>query len=227
MYRISISTLRVRGAAIALLEVARWRPERLALLLGVVVVATGAIAAGLHVADGVADSRVEYGGKLDAGEIRRTFSPTGPAGQDDPVPRFKDNGLGYLSSAEGVMTVEHDGGALVLWSIHELAPWFLAAMILALLAPIVRAADHDNPFRDGTARRLTWVGTLLLAGIPGIALLGFVAAQTASTGGFAAPTAQPTLTLSLTQALPGVLVLVLARIVRRGIELGDLDRHTI
>jgi Protein of unknown function (DUF2975) len=215
------------AAAFVLLRVTRWRPERAALLLAAVAVATGATAAGVRVANGIADSHVDYHGKLNAQEIRRTFAPTGPAGLDDPLPRFKRMGYGYISSAQGVMSVPRaDGRALVLWSIQVLAPWLLAAIVLTLLAPVLRAAERGDPFWNGAARRLTWIGSLLLIGIPGIALLGYVAAETASAGTFAGPTAEPTLTLSVTQILPGVLVLVLAGIFRRGVELRELERHT-
>lgn len=216
------------AVAVVLLRAARWRPERAALLLAAVAVATGAIAAGVRVADGIAGSRVDYHGKLDVQEIRRTFAPTGPAGLDDPLPQIKRMGYGYISSAQGVMSVPRaDGRVLVLWSIQMLAPWLLAAIVLALLIPVLRAAERGDPFWYGAARRLTWIGSLLLIGIPGIALLGYVAAEVASGGASAAPTAEPTLTLSVSQILPGVLVLVLAGIFRRGVELRELERHTV
>lgn len=211
----------------ALLPLAR-RPERTALVLAVVVVAGGGIATAVRVADGVADSRVDYHGKLDVREIRSTFHPTGPSGTDDPLPGIERKGFTYLSSARGDMTVPRaDGDVLALWSIQELAPWLLAAIVLVLLVPILRAAERGDPFWGGAGRRLARIGTLLLVGIPGIALLRYALAEGASGGPGIAPAAEPTLTLSVSHVLPGVLVLVLAGIFRRGAELRDLERHTI
>jgi len=114
----------------------------------------------------------------------------------------------------------------VLWSI-QLAPWLLAAIVLVLLFPILRAADRGDPFWDGATRRLTGVGALLLLGIPAIAILRFVVAELANEGNSLAPLVEPALTISVSHILPGVLVLVLAGIFRRGVELRDLERHTI
>jgi hypothetical protein len=212
------------AAGSVLLPAARWRPERAALVLAVLIVAGGGIAAGVRVVDGIADSRVDYHGELDTQQVLRTFHPAGP----DPVDQLERAGYGHIESARGVMTVPHaDGWVLVLWSIQELAPWLLAAGILVLLAPILRAVERGDPFRAGAAERLAWIGTLLLVGIPAIALLRYVVAEAASTGTFAEPVAEPTVTLSLVQVLPGVLVLALARIFRSGVELRDLERHTV
>jgi hypothetical protein len=209
-----------RAAAAALLKrLADRRPERAALVLATVVVATGAIAATVRVAEGVADARVEYRGELDVGEIRRTFHPTGPVGLGDPVPRLRRIRQGYIVEGEAVMTVpEADGTTVALWAIQELAPWLLAAVVLALLAPLLRAARRGDPSESGP-RRLAAIGLLLLVGIPGIAIVRYAAAQYASAAStFAAPTAEPTLTLSALQILPGLLVLVLAGVFRTGVE---------
>ncbi|MDQ3936987.1 MAG: DUF2975 domain-containing protein [Actinomycetota bacterium] len=211
---------------VRLLPVAARSPERAALILAVIAVASGAIGAGVHVADGIADSRIEYHGELDTGEILSSFHPSGPYGSDDPVPGFERRGDAYLSDAKGVATVPRaDGDQLVLWSVAELAPWLLAAIALALLAPILRAAERGDPFRSDATRRLAVIGTLLLAGIPALALLRYILAQSVTEG--VLPMVEPTLTLSVLQFLPGVLVLVLAGVFRRGAELRDLERHTI
>jgi hypothetical protein len=212
----------------AVMSVRTWRPERVALVLAVIVVASGTIAAGARVADGIADSRVELRGDLDVGEILRTFHPTGRSGLRDPMPRIRRLGYGYLSGGQAVVTVPRpDAEALALWSLQELAPWLLAVIVLVLMFPILRAAERGDPFWDGATRRLARIGALLLVGIPALAVLRFVAAEDASVGGFVAPTAHPTLTLTLVDFLPGVLTLALASIFRRGVELRDLDRHTI
>lgn len=207
----------------ALWLVARWRPERIALVLAVVVVASGAVAAGVDVIDGIEHSRVEYRGELDAQEILRSVHPEAP---DDPRPEFERMGVAYLTSADGVMTVpRRDADTLALWSIQELAPWLLAAIILAVLAPILRATERGDPFWRDATRRLTAVGALLLVGIPAIALMGYIVGQ--STTSWAGPSVEPTLSLSFSQILPGVLVLALARIFHAGAELRDLERRTI
>ena len=54
------------AAGAALLQIAHWRPERIALSLAVAVVVLGAAAAGARVVDGVDHSRVHYHGKLHA-----------------------------------------------------------------------------------------------------------------------------------------------------------------
>jgi hypothetical protein len=74
-------------------------------------------------------------------------------------------------------------------------------------------------------RRLATIGVLLQVGIPAIAILDCVAAEAASAGRFAAPTVEPTLTLSLIDILPGVLTLAVAGVLRRRVELRDLERQ--
>jgi hypothetical protein len=205
------------------------RPERAALVLAAVVVATGAVAATVRVVEGVADARVEYRGELDVGEIHRTFHPTGADGLGDPVPGFLRAGHGYIVDGQAVMTVPGaDGITLALWAIRELAPWLLAAIALALLAPLLRAARRGDPFSQSGPRRLAAIGLLLLVGLPGIAIVRYAAAESASAASvFASPMAQPALTLSALQILPGLLVLVLAGVFRTGLELRDFERHTI
>ena len=218
------------AVALVLLPLAQRRPERVALAVATIVVAAGTIAAVVNVVDGIDKSRAEYRGKLDAAEIRRSFHPIGPAGVGDPRPALERRNFVYLTGAHGVMTRPHAGaGELALWSIQELAPWLLAVAVIVLLFPILRAADRGDPFwSQTTARRLNAIGVLLLLGIPGIALLRYLAAEAISGGGpSAAPNAEPVLSLSLAQILPGVLVLTLSRIFQKGVELRDLERHTV
>jgi Protein of unknown function (DUF2975) len=218
------------AVAVALLPLAQRRPERVALTVATIVVAVGAIAAVVDVVGGIDKSRAEYRGKLDAAEIRRSFHPTGPAGVGDPRAALERRKFVYLTGAQGQMTRPHAGaGELALWSLEQLAPWLIAVAVVALLFPILRAADRGDPFwSPSTARRLNAVGVLLLLGIPGIALLRYLAAEAISGGGpFAAPNAEPVLSLSLAQILPGVLVLTLSRIFQKGVALRDLERHTV
>jgi hypothetical protein len=212
----------------ALVPLARWRPERVALVLALAAVAGGTAAASVRVADGIADSRVELRGKLDVDEVLSTFHPAGRSGLGDPMPQIRRLGYGYMSSGQAVVTVPRPSSSvLALWSIQELMPWLLAAIVLALLIPILRAAERGDPFWEGATRRLATIGVLLLVGIPAIAVLQYVAAEAASEGSFVAPMVEPTLSLSLLDVLPGMLTLALAGVFRRGVELRDLDRHTI
>lgn len=208
-----------------LAPLARWRPERITLVVGMLAVAVGLAASAVRVADAVSHRQVEFHGKLDIAEIRRTFSPPDP---NDPRPSHESLGHGYLTSAEGEMrTARINASRLALWSAGELAPWILAALVLGLLIPVLRASERGDPFGTGAVRRLGGLGALLLVAIPGIAILRFIAAEAASAGNFASPGASPALSLSVLHVLPGLLVLVLARVLRQGAELRDFERHAI
>lgn len=210
----------VIGGALVLLG--RRRPERVTLVLAIFVVVVGLTATGVEVVAGIADREIAFRGSLDAGEIRDAFSP--PAERDPQATR----GYGYLSGAEGETTRPQAGTrVLVLWSIAQLAPWLLAAIVLVLVHPILRAAGRGDPFWSGATRRLSAVGVLLLLGIPSIAIVQFLTAEAASSGTFLSPVVEPELTISIAQLLPGFLVLALVGIFRRGGELRDLERHTI
>lgn len=220
--------LAAMAAPLVLVAVVRVRPERAALTLAVVTIAGGTLATGVRVADGVADSRVQFRGELDVQEILRSFHPRGPVGLGDPLSSISSLGYGYMSSGHGEMTKPRaTPSVLVMWSVGELAPWLLAATVFGLLLPLLRAAEHGDPFRRGSARRLAAIGMLVLVGIPGIAVIRYIAALVASEGHFVSPTIEPALTLSTIHVLPGVLVLVLAGVFRRGAELRDFERHAI
>ncbi len=139
-----------------------------------------------------------------------------------------DASYAHLTDAEGEATKpKADTSMLVSWAIYVLAPWLLAAIVLALVFGILRAAGRGDPFSEGAARRLNAVGILLLLGIPAIAIEGFLAAELSTEGLSTEPYVEPALTLTLSQFLPGILVLALVGIFRRGVELRDLEQHTI
>ena len=139
-------------------------------MLATVTIAAGAIAACVRVADGIADSRVEFRGKLDTGEVLRTFHPTGPDGLGDPLPQIRRLGYGYMSGGDAVMTVpEPTSGTVALWALAQLAPWLLAAFVLVPARPDpARRRAADDPFRARATHRLALIGLLLLVGIPAI-----------------------------------------------------------
>lgn len=171
---------------------------------------------------GVRDREVTVRGSLDVDRIQEIFAP--PA---ERMPGLFEKSA-HLTSADGVGTKPRAGNDdLVWWSIHELAPWLLAAFVLALAFPILRAAGRGDPFAPGATWRLNAIGLLLLLGIPAIAIEGFLAANMATEGLFTEPYPEPALTISVEQFLPGFLVLALVGIFRRGVELRELERHTI
>ncbi|HEV2813350.1 MAG TPA: DUF2975 domain-containing protein [Solirubrobacteraceae bacterium] len=207
------------------MERRRWTTERVALWLAVLFVLGGALDAGWDVAHGVGDRRVEVRGELDVDEILRTHHPSPP---DAPAPdeRFPA-GYAYLSDGHGTLTVpEAEPGAIVAWSILRLAPWLAALAVLAFLVPILRAAGRGDPFARDATRRMRAVGSLLLVGIPAYAVIEYFAAEASLTHGVA-PEVSPVLTLGVTDVLPGLLVLVLAGVFARGVELQELERQTV
>ena len=60
-----------------------------------------------------------------------------------------------------------------------------------------------------------------------MAVVQFLAAHAVSAGNASDPIPEPQLTLTLAQLLPSFLVLALVGIFQRGVELRDLERHTI
>ncbi len=209
------------GSAGVLILLGRSRPERVTLVLGVVVVVVGLGATGVEVAAGIADRQVDFRGTLNVEDFNR------PEEEKDRQDRIAE-GYAYLSSIDGEMTKPKAGtAALVLWSIAKLAPWLLAAIVLVLVLPILRAARRGEPFWRGATNRLNRVGMLLLLGIPAIVILQFVVSSRLSSGGAVDPFPTPALTISITHLLPGFLVLALVGIFRRGVELQDLERQTI
>jgi len=203
------------------------RAERMALVLGVMTVIAGLTFTVIDVFDAVDARSIEVRGELDAREILRNYHPFEQA--PDALTRFERAGdESYLTAADGEMRkVEAGSTLLALWSFGELAPWLLAALGLLLVAPLLRAADRGDPFLPSAGRRLGTLGAVLLVGVPGIVVLQWLAAQAATSGTFAAPMVTPSLSLSLLHVLPGLGLLVLAGVFRRGAELRDFDRHAI
>jgi Protein of unknown function (DUF2975) len=196
------------------------------LLLAVLVVGIGTIYTAVEVGIGVANDEVRYEGKLDAHEILRYYQ--GDGADDDPLPRIKRGGYQYLSSAHGVMTEpQASPGEVAAWAVGELAPWLLAIATLVPLWPIVRRAERGDPFWDGAARRLAIVGQLLLIGIPLVVVYQDLIAS-AFTGGLGvSPMVSTSIKLSVWHFLPGVAMLVLAGVFRRGAELRDFEAHAV
>jgi hypothetical protein len=54
-----------------------------------------------------------------------------------------------------------------------------------------------------------------------------LAAEAGSSGTFSGPLPEPSLTIALTDFLPGLVPLVLAGVFRRGAELRDFEAHAI
>ena len=199
------------------------RPERWALVFAVLVVAGGLIGAVVDAAGGVARSEITYAGRFDADEVRapmywdpRTLAARPPSGE-----------MAYLSGGTAVFTDPTAEPSLIaMWALQVIAPWLLAAAVLAALVPSLRAAERGDPFA-GSGPGLQRIGVVLLAGIPAIALLRYAVAEAGTSGTSQWPFVTPVLTLSLTQLLPGLLVLVLAGVISAGARLRDFERHTV
>ena len=220
-----ISVLVVAAAGAVALAISRARPARAALVLGVVVVVGGAGWTMVHVAEGVDDRRIEYRGKLDADVILDTFQHGAPRAADGSFTVLP--GSAYLESGRGTATRPHATDALLaFWAFVELAPWVVGALVLALLLPVLRAADRGDPFALDAAGRLRFVGSVLLVGVPAIGFLQYWLGEFSS-GSAVSPYVEPEWTVSLAQLLPGALVLVLSELFRRGTELRELERRTV
>lgn len=212
----------VAGALVG--GVVRRRPERTVLLLGVVVLGFGLVGTTVHVVDAAGDHRVESRGHLDAGLIRRQASP----GAASSTARLERRGIGYLSEADGTTrSYRVTDGRVALWAVGEYAPWALAVLVFVLAVPLLRAAERGDPFFPGAAARLALLGTLLLFGVPLVRVVQWFAAEVSSTSDSVGPVAEPFLSIGPADLVPGVLVLVLAGIFRRGIELRELERQTV
>lgn len=220
-FELSFLLLLVAAAAVVL-ALGRARPARAALVLGVVAVVGGGGWTAVRVAEGVDERRIEFRGKLDVEELVSVHTGSSD-GRFIPRP-----GVAYLESARGTATAAHvDGGRVAFWAVVELAPWAVAAAVLLLLLPLLRAADRGDPFAVDAAGRLRLVGSVLLVGVPALAFLHFVLAEFGSDGGAVNPFVEPQWTVSVMQLLPGVLVLVLAELFRHGAELRELERRTV
>ena len=192
---------------------------RWALVLAVIVVATGTVFAAVAVADGISKSQVEYSGKIDAHEILQYYHD-----RDVKPPA----GYQFLSDADGVITKPAaSDDEVASWAVGQLAPWVLAILSLVLLWPIVRRAQRGDPFWEGAVHRLVIVGNLLLFGIPLIAVYQDLVTQALTEGTGIAPDVSVSITLSVWHFLPGVAVLVLAGVFKRGAELRDFEQHAI
>lgn len=214
--------------ALVLVTVASWRPQKVAMLIAVVVVAGGLGASMSDVVNAVDDRRVEFHGKIDTDAVIDTMHPFRAEGKGDPVKQFERNGMGYLRSGEGeVRTAKASSKTLFLWSAAKLAPWLLALIGLALVLPVLRAIERGDAFGTKAVRWIGGLGILLLLAIPGIVLLQYMADESASVGVFAAPMVSPELTLSFLHVLPGMLLLAFAGVFRQGAELREFERSAI
>jgi len=224
-FRVGLLVVMTAGAL--LLGPVRRHTALVALLIGAVTVITGLAYTAADVAQAVDDRAVEVQGELNVRDILQNYHPSL---RPDPRTVFERRGdaeSSYLAAADGdTRKFGASSGLLRLWSLGELAPWLLAALSLVLVAPLLRSAGRGDPFLPSAARRLQALGAALLVGVPGIVVLQWMAADQAAGSG-AAPIVYPSLTLSLLHVLPGLGLLVLAGVFRRGAELRDFERHAI
>jgi len=206
----------------------RRRPERAALALVAMLVLGGTGHATVDVLSAISEERVDYHGALDANEILNTFHPfRTPRGA---APRPVSERLRYAHMVSGKATVtarDANVRQLAAWSLGRFAPWLLAAVAVGLVLPIIRAAEHGDPFTEDAAWRLYVVGLLLLVTIPLSPVFRYVLTTFVAPSTTAAPLVTPTMTFDLRSFLPGAAALVLAGVFRRGAELRELERRTV
>jgi hypothetical protein len=196
----------------------RWTVERIALVLVVLFVASGAVDAAVRIAGGIADRTAQHSGALDVEFILEL------ALYDDPAKTAP--AADVLAEAHGTAdSPRASAGELTAWALLELAPWLLGAAILAFLVPILRAAERGDPFHRAATKRMSAVGSLLLVALPLYEVADFATATSAL--GPVGVDVKPDLVISVTHFIPGLLVLVLAGIFARGAELSEFERQTV
>lgn len=188
-----------------------------------------------RVADTLGASPVllEYYGTLDAAGLQQAFNQRKAIRFHSPVV--------YPSGATEVKVTNHtyfgDAGRAVpsvkqkvLFVVQELLPVSLAIGVLALLAPLLRAARRGRPFGGMLTRRVAALGWLLLIGLPALDAVRFWLASSVPPVGFLrydSPPLHAAVTFDTKSIVPGLLVLGLAVIFRRGAELQELEEHTV
>jgi hypothetical protein len=128
--------------------------------------------------------------------------------------------------ADLFLRVDHPTtGQLVLATLADLPGYLLVTAMLVLLWRLVGRARRDDPFTDGTARRLTVLGWLLIVGGPVVCTVEFLARFVLS-GSVGDGRNAATLDVGAAAAwlLVGVGMLAIGQVVRRGQTLrAELD----
>lgn len=190
-------------------------------LMLAVTIAAAAVEA-YQVADvaGGGPSRIEYHGKIDPADLF-------PRGVDREHAIRTD--VAYPSSVPDATESVPDptGKQKALYALQQLLPFLLAIAVLALLAPLLRAASGSRPFGAALTRRVTIMGWLLLLGIPAAGAVRFLLAYSISELGFDGVLVHEPAAFKTAWVLPGLLVLGLAVVFRRGEELQELEEHTV
>lgn len=173
----------------------------------------------------IKDTEITYSGDLDAEEILSYSQPDRARRQEKGLPQLTPTSAD-LSEAKGTgPDPDPVPGMIAYWSFVRLLPFLVALAVLRLLVPMLRAADRGDPFTEPVARRMQVIGGLLFWWIPLIAVLRWTVNSAAGSGMAPQPTAE--LTISVAHFLPGALVLALGLIFAKGVELRDLERHTV
>lgn len=181
----------------------------------------GAAIEGYRVADvvGGGASRFEYYGKIDSSELYRPG--------DSQQLAIRRN-VSYPTAVTGKESVPNPKGKQkLLYAIQELLPILLAIAVLALLAPLLRAAARGRPFGRSVTRRVTIMGWVLLIGLPALGAIRFLLAYSISELHYDGALVREPTAFTTTSILPGLLVLGLAVVFRRGAEMQELEEHTV
>jgi len=181
----------------------------------------GAAIEGYRVADvvGGGASRFEYHGKIDSTELYRSG--------DSQQLAIRRN-VSYPTAVTGTESVPNPKGKQkLLYAVQELLPILLAIAVLALLAPLLRAAARGRPFGRSVTRRVTIMGWVLLIGLPALGAIRFLLAYSISELYYDGALVREPTAFTTTSILPGLLVLGLAVVFRRGAEMQELEEHTV
>lgn len=168
--------------------------------------------------------RIEYHGTVDPADLYPARS-TGSSNERHAIRHGAAYPSGVTEATESVPNA--GGGQTALYVAQELLPVLLAIGVLALLAPLLRAARRGRPFGPALTRRVIVMGWLLLVGVSAIGAVRFLLAYSISHLQFeGALVGEPT-AFTTTSILPGLLVLGLAVVFRRGAEMQELEEHTV
>ena len=190
-----------------------------------------------RVADTLGASPVllEYYGTLDAAGLQQAFNQRKAIRLHSPV--VYPSGATEVKVTNPANAYFGDAGRAVpslkqkvLFVVQELLPVSLAIGVLAVLAPLLRAARRGRPFGGMLTRRVAALGWLLLIGLPALDAVRFWLASSVPPVGFLrydSPPLHAPVTFDTKSIVPGLLVLGLAVAFRRGAELQELEEHTV